>query len=84
MSERKTYIYGAYRLELDSSEIDPDNAGSGTPALLYGPHGRTATYWHALSSGECGECGDDIPDGVMRWLDRLAPTVDAFLERHGG
>lgn len=78
-----TYIYGAYRLELDSREIVPDDPGAGTPALLWGPNKQTATFWCALDSGELGD-GSEIPESVMKWLDRMVPTVENFLEKHGG
>lgn len=78
-----TYIYGAFRLELDSKEIVPDDPGAGTPALLWGPNKQTATFWCALDSGELGD-GSEIPESVMKWLDRMVPTVENFLEKHGG
>ena len=78
-----TYIYGAFRLELDSREIVPDDPGAGTPALLWGPSKQTATFWCALDSGELGD-GSEIPESVMKWLDRMVPTVENFLEKHGG
>lgn len=78
-----TYIYGAYRLELNSREIVPDDPGAGTPALLWGPNKQTATFWCALDSGELGD-GSEIPESVMKWLDRMVPTVENFLEKHGG
>lgn len=78
-----TYIYGAFRLELDSREIVPDDPGAGTPALLWGPNKQTATFWCALDSGELGD-GSEIPESVMKWLDRMVPTVENFLEKHGG
>ncbi len=78
-----TYIYGAYRLELNSREIVPDDPGAGTPALLWGPNKQTATFWCALDSGELGD-GSEIPESVMKWLDRMVPTVESFLEKHGG
>lgn len=77
----KTYIYGSYRLELDSREIVPNDPGSGTPALLYAPNKQTATFWCALDSGEMGD-GTEIPKPVMSWLDRMAPTVENFIEQY--
>jgi hypothetical protein len=80
---QKTYIYGAYRLELDSDEIIANDPGAGTPALVYGPDKQTATFWCALSSGELGD-GTEIPAPVMKWLDRMTETVDNFLTENGG
>jgi len=78
----KTYTNGPYRLVLDSTQIYPNDPGAGTPAMLYGPDHQTATFWCALSTGECGD-GWEIPRNVMNWLDRLTPTVEKFLEVHG-
>ena len=76
---------GAWSLVLDSSEIIADDPGAGTPAIVNGPGGASATYWCAIDTGELdGPGGVEIPRTVLAWLNDHEATVAAFLEAHGG
>lgn len=74
-----------WRIELDASEIDPDDPGNGTPAMVYGPR-CSGTFGRVLDTGEVTDdrSGNDIevPTHVHRWLERAEDTVDAFIEEH--
>lgn len=70
-----------YRLELDPTQVFPDDPGQGTPAMVYGPRDSSGTYQAATSYGElaCGPTVEPLPASVQRWLDSDA-IVDAIDE----
>lgn len=56
---------------MDSREVYPDDPGNGTPAVVDGPGGASATLWCAADTGEL--MGDDggaqeIPARALAWL----------------
>lgn len=59
-----------YYVELDSDQVYPDDPGNGTPAMVYGPGGVSATLWCAADTGELlgGSETHDIPQRVLDWL----------------
>lgn len=69
-----------WRVELDKDQVFPDNPGEGTPAMLYSPFGKSATYACATDTGECD--GTEIPAGVLTRLVELEDEINAFL--YGG
>lgn len=71
-----------WSLALDSAEIIPDDPGAGTPAMVYGPFGKSATFGYALAEGMVydGKGEEfDIPVSVYRKLEAAGPEVDEFL-----
>ena len=68
------------KLELDPTEIFPDDPGAGTPAIVV-YRGDTATYWCAIGTGETGN-GYKIPVDVLRWLEEQEREVDAMFAAH--
>jgi len=76
---RKTYVYGSYKLVLDSSEIYPDNPGNGAPAMVHCA-GRSGTYGCVVDTQELEDL--DLPTSVLNWLDKMANTVDCFIADH--
>jgi len=75
-----------YNIELDSTEIYPDDPGAGTPAMVNGPRGSSGTYWCVADTGEMlngrGEETVDVPPRIIDWLDSKADEVDAFIDQH--
>lgn len=67
-----------YRVELDPAEVFPDDPGQGTPAMLYGPHGTSATFLCASDTGEIGGT-EAIPPVVLDWLASIEERVEAFV-----
>ena len=67
------------RIELDASQIFPDDPGAGAPAMVY--KGRdSGTYWCALDTGELGDA--TLPQSALNWLDAQLDTVEAFIDQH--
>lgn len=76
---KTTYTYRGWSLELDSTEIYPDDPGAGTPALVVAPDGSAGTYWCVLAEGECG--GRIVPKSIYTWLEGREPSVESFMEQ---
>lgn len=79
---RKTIPLGnGWRLELDRAQVFPDDPGQGTPAMVYGPRGESATFQCALCEGEAdaGAGYVAIPGAVMRALEAAEGDMDEFL-----
>ncbi len=69
---------GGLTLELDRSELVPENPGEGTPAMVYlEPSGASGTYWCALDTGEVD--GVEITAQQQRWLESKEEVVSEFL-----
>ncbi len=84
MSATTKTFYGpnGIRLELDASEIVPDNPGEGTPAMVY--CGRySATYGCAMDTGELTDGGDtyDLSQHQLNYLSAMEDRVNEFLEQ---
>lgn len=73
----KTFTYGQWKLVLDSSEIDRENPGNGTPALVHDPRGNTGTFFCVIDTGELEDRA--VPSSVLRWLESKAEAVDLFI-----
>lgn len=73
----------AYHIVLDHREAMPDDPGSGTPAMVYGPQGTSATFFFALDGGELGGELDyhQLPSNVSRWLESMEDHVGDYVER---
>ena len=77
----KTTIAGpeGYSIDLDPSQIFPDNPGEGTPAIVYSKGWkRSASYWCAVETGEVD--GVEISPKVVAWLEDLEGTIEAMME----
>lgn len=68
-------------LELDPSQICPDDPGSGTPAMVYmnGDKEYSSTYWFAIGEGYLMGTRDDfqLSERQLEWLQSLGN--DNFL-----
>lgn len=64
------------RIELDTSEVIPDDPGAGTPALVHVGK-RTSTFWWAIQTGEVD--GLPLNETQYRWLENQEQAVDTFL-----
>lgn len=70
------------RIELDSSEIVPDDPGQGTPAMVYYKQ-YSATYWCAVDAGVLhGEEEYTLTPKQADWLNEQYPIVDAFIDKN--
>ncbi len=71
--------YGV-KLILDSSEVDVDDPGNGTPVIVE-YKGGTSTYNAATGEGEVLTDKRSIllPRPVLRWLD--SPEIDVEIEK---
>ncbi len=74
-----------YKVELDPAQVFPDDPGQGTPAMLYGPRGASATFYCAEDTGELtsqdGDSTEEIPHLVCIWLGDVYDDVDELIER---
>lgn len=66
------------RLELDHTQIFPDDPGAGTPALVI-KGDYSATYHCALNEGELDCGGYQLNDEEVQWLEEQESLVDEFL-----
>lgn len=75
---KRTLHRAGWRIELDRSEIYPEDPGLGTPALVIDPHGLSTTFLCAVSTGEMND-GAALPDDIHAWLERSWDEVEQFL-----
>lgn len=68
------------RIELDSSEVVPNDPGAGTPAMVYLGN-DCATFWCAMDYG-CLQDDTELSERQSRWLDEQEETVNAFVEAY--
>lgn len=86
MSKKQTIVCPAdsrYRIELDASEIYPDDPGNGTPAMVCGPKGASGTFECVLETGEMQGSHSgvvEVPPSVQSWLDEMFDHVSDFLD----
>ncbi len=67
---------GGLRVELDRSQVFPDDPGNGTPAMCY--LGRdSATYWCARDVGEIDY--QQLTDAQCKWLHDIDDEINEFL-----
>lgn len=77
-----TYIGPNYvKLILDKSQIDYDDPGNGTPAIV-SYKGGTGTYWRVINEGTVDTADGEItlPDDAIEWLDNMGVIVDNMYE----
>lgn len=85
---KRVFARGTLTLELDASEIFPEDPGNGTPALIVKKIGRkeyTASYSCGVSVEELdgGRYGVySLGPAELEWLRSLEGEVDAFLTEH--
>lgn len=82
-NKRSIPLGKGYSISLDRREIFPDDPGAGTPAMVYGPFGKSATFFCALDTGEVSDGNGedfDIPQSVYRKMEKAIEAVDAFLD----
>jgi len=76
---------GGLFIQLDASQIYPNDPGRGCPALVY-RGGCSATFCCASNEGELSndESGDTERLGVddLAWLDSVEADVQNFISRH--
>ena len=73
-----------YSVELDPAEVNVEDPGQGTPAMVYGPGGASGTFYTVLDNCEIGGSGDDykaVPQDVMDWLEEIEEQVTDFINR---
>lgn len=73
-----------WRLELDRDEINLEDPGQGTPAMVYSPGDKGAgTYWCAIDNGEVGTNDDignmPVPGDVLAWLLKQGYYVEQYM-----
>lgn len=80
----KVTLHGpdGWTIELDQSEVNIVDPGSGTPAMVYGPAGQHGTYSCAIGAGEvCDDILGDyqIPGDVYSWIERVEDQVHSII-----
>ena len=84
-AEKKTLRNGALIVQLDRSQVFPDDPGQGTPAIVR-RFGFSATYWCAQNEGVLTDSNDNeyrLSDAECRWLGGIDGEVTEFLYRKG-
>ena len=69
---------GGLKIELDATEIFPDDPGNGTPALVVHPSGVTGTFWCVNDTGEID--GLETTPTQRAWLDSCENAVNQWVE----
>lgn len=65
------------KLELDQTEVYPDDPGQGTPALVILKTGQTATFWCADEQGEVD--GIPLSNQQKEWLHGKEELVNQLI-----
>jgi hypothetical protein len=73
----KNLTHRNWRVELDSTQVIPDDPGAGTPAMVYAPSGASGTYWCVMDTAEID--GEEVPSFVLQWLEKIFDEVDEFV-----
>ena len=83
-AKRKSIPLGrGWSVALRRDEVYPDDPGNGTPAMVCGPFGKSATFWCAADTGYVTDRnGEDfvLPGSVNRRIDAVADEVNAYVE----
>jgi hypothetical protein len=70
-------------IELDSSEIFPNDPGMGTPAMVYKNKGKknedSGTFYCAIGEGELSNNGTKLMDNEFNWLCSQDDKVEEFI-----
>lgn len=72
-------------VELDASQVYPNDPGAGTPAIVLSHFGYSATYHCALDNGELENSRGQFKKLTKRqieWLEKIQDEVDEFLNIH--
>lgn len=73
---------GGIKLMLDSKEIDHDDPGNGTPALVHSPDGKlVSTFWCVQETGWI-EDTFELSAKQREWIEEMAEEVHYFVEIH--
>jgi hypothetical protein len=75
-------LYGPnIHVELDASQIFPNDPGQGTPVLIVLSNGETASWNCGCCEGETSD-GTKFTDGQCDWLAEIHEEVEAWMEEH--
>lgn len=70
---------GGLMLVLDISEMDIDDPGQGTPAMIYADNYKySGTYFAVIAEGEI-EGYKPLTVSQLKWLDSVADDVDDWI-----
>lgn len=77
---------GGLTLRLDAGQINADDPGQGTPAMV---ELRLTTHGLATATFECAAAGAELEGGEVQltvaqaaWLREMSEGVDAWLDHH--
>ena len=70
-----------YTIEFDPAQCFPLDPGAGTPAMVYGPGGASATFGCAIDAGELDLGEHELPPNVLRWLQSMEEDVLLWTEQ---
>lgn len=76
---------GGISLHLDSSEINREDPGQGTPAILACPKDKeTSPFWTVQDTGWIGVDGEGyrLSEKQLEWIEEMAEEVHYFMEIH--
>lgn len=80
---KKVYLCGRWKLEADREQVFPDDPGNGTPLLVIAPNGETGTLQCCLGEGEVSGDGQEIPEKVYRWLEKMEQPASDWVFQEG-
>ena len=66
------------KVELDASQIFPDDPGNGTPVLIVFDNKDTGTWNCVTDSGETVD-GTRLTDKQREWIEKVTPQVEAWM-----
>lgn len=67
-------------VELNPKEVHPDDPGQGAPVLVRKGFRHSASFNVALEYGELSGGESLLSKAQVRWLQRIEPDVNAWLE----
>jgi hypothetical protein len=74
-------------IDLDRSQVFPDDPGAGTPAMVYIKGSRgwrdSGTYWCACDTGVLSGNDSVLSRAQVQWLAAQADRVESFLYGEG-
>jgi len=77
---KKAFRHGRLLVQLDKSQVFPDDPGQGTPAMIrcFEYH---ATYWCGVDNGlyDSEDNQLDLTPEEIDWLQSIEPTIIEFL-----
>lgn len=69
-------------VELDASEIYPNDPGMGTPVLVVDKLTNGTASWNCAIN-ECETDEGPLSREAMDWLNQVTPQVEAWMAKHG-